>query len=200
MIAPTMELFGQDEPSDESLMEAVRQRKQPALNALYARHAAKLRGIIFRVLQDYTEADDVLQESLLQIWREAEQYSPRLGKPLGWIVTIARRRAIDRSRRRQAYSRARERFEAYVAHEPRSWLRDHAEDDTTSNDLRKYFAREIQRLPLSQREAIELSFFGGLSHREIAARTQTPLGTIKTRLELGLRKLTSCVKPQLRKI
>jgi RNA polymerase sigma-70 factor (ECF subfamily) len=204
MIAPTLDyaagLAEPQEETDEILMEAVRRRQHSALTALYRRHGTKLKGVIFRVLQDETESDDVLQESLLQIWREAEHYSPQLGKPLGWIITIARRRAIDRARRRQAYARARDRFETYVAHEPRSWLRDRADCDMCSPDLRHFLEREIKRLPEYQREAIELSFFGGLSHREIAAKTRTPLGTIKTRLELGLRKLTNGVKPHRAKI
>lgn len=200
MIAPTLDLSDIGADSDEVLMEGVRLRDHSALTSLYSRHAAKLKGVIFRVLQDDAEADDVLQESLLQVWREAENYSRQLGKPLGWIITIARRRAIDRARRRQAYSRARDRFELFVAHEPRSWLRDRADSDMSGPDLRHFLERELKRLPDYQREAIELSFFGGLSHREIAAKTRTPLGTIKTRLELGLRKLTNCVKPHRGKI
>jgi RNA polymerase sigma-70 factor (ECF subfamily) len=204
MIAPNVDLAGigsdAQEESDEVLMDAVRRRQHSALTTLYRRHGSKLKGVIFRVLQDESEADDVLQESLLQIWREAEHYSPQLGKPLGWIITIARRRAIDRARRRQAYARARDRFELYVAHEPRSWLRDRADSDMSSPDLRHFLESEMQRLPEYQREAIELAFFGGLSHREIAAKTKTPLGTIKTRLELGLRKLTSGVRPHRSKI
>ena len=200
MIAPTLNLYDIGTETDEDLMESVRQRYHPALTALYARHASKIKGVIFRVLQDEAEADDVLQECLLQIWREAESYSRKLGKPLGWIITIARRRAIDRARRRQAYSRARDRFELFVAHEPRSWLRDRADSDMSGPDLRNFLEREIKRLPAYQREAIELSFFDGLSHREIAAKTRTPLGTIKTRLELGLKKLTSSVKPRRNRI
>lgn len=204
MIAPTLDYTGgiaeTHDETDEILMDAVRRRQHSALTTLYQRHGSKLKGVIFRVLQDETESDDVLQETFLQVWREAEHYSPQLGKPLGWVITIARRRAIDRARRRQAYARARDRFESYVAHEPRSWLRDRADSDMSSPDLRHFLEREIKRLPDYQREAIELSFFSGLSHREIAAKTKTPLGTIKTRLELGLRKLTNGVRPHRNKI
>jgi RNA polymerase sigma-70 factor (ECF subfamily) len=203
MIAPAINfdsIASGESEQDELLMNAIRERQPLALQTLYERHGAKLKAVIFRVLQDEAESDDVLQETLLQVWREAEHYSAKLGKPLGWLITIARRRAIDRARRRQAYARARERFEYYVAHEPRSWLRDRADVDLSAADLRHFLARELQRLPEYQREALELSFFEGLSHREIAAKTRTPLGTIKTRLELGLRKLTSCVRPQRGKV
>jgi RNA polymerase sigma-70 factor (ECF subfamily) len=181
-------------------MERIAAGEQSALTALYDRHGKMLKNVIYQVIQDEAESDDVLQESVLQVWREANSYSPTLGKPLGWIITIARRRAIDRVRRRAAYSRATDRFETYVEQEPRSWLRSHAEADNTASDIRRFLESEIRRLPDYQREALNLSFFGGLSHREIAAKTRTPLGTVKTRLELGLRKLGSSVRAQRGKI
>lgn len=188
------------DPTDETLMQRIAQQKQSAIAALYKRHGRMLKNVIFQVIQDEAEADDVLQESILQIWREGGSYSPALGKPLGWIITIARRRAIDRVRRRAAYTRAKDRFEVYVEQEPRSWLRSHTENDTTGADIRNFLEREISRLPDFQREALKLSFFSGLSHREIAARTSTPLGTVKTRLELGLRKLGNSVRAQRGKV
>ncbi len=187
-------------PPDETLMQRIAAGEQAALSALYDRHRKMLKNVIYQIIQDEAESDDVLQESVLQVWRQASTYSAALGKPLGWIITIARRRAIDRVRRRAAYSRAKDGFEAYVVREPRSWLRSFAEADNTANDIRRFLQREISRLPNFQREALNLSFFGGLSHREIAAKTQTPLGTVKTRLELGLRKLSSSVRAQRGKI
>jgi len=189
-----------DGPSDESLMQGIVDRESSAIASLYKRHAKTLKRVIYQVLQDEAEAEDVLQESILQIWREAKTYSAQLGKPLGWLVTIARRRAIDRVRRRAAYSRAKDRFETYVETEPRAWLQSHASDDNDANDIRHFLEREMQRLPDFQREALRLSFFNGLSHREIAAKTRTPLGTVKTRLELGLRKLSSSVRAQRAKV
>src|ERR1700730_7252281 len=90
---------------DETLMERITQRQQPALDELYLRCGRSLRALIGSVVREESEADDVLQESFLQIWREARNYSPRAGKPLGWVITIARRRAIDRVRRRRSYRR-----------------------------------------------------------------------------------------------
>lgn len=187
-------------PSDESLMQSIVERQTSAIASLYERYGKTLKKVIFQVLQDEAEADDVLQESILQVWREATSYSSALGKPLGWLVTIARRRAIDRVRRRSAYSRAKDRFEIYVETEPRSWLQSCTEEDNAGTDIRKFLEREMNRLPAFQSEALRLSFFNGLSHREIAAHTSTPLGTVKTRLELGLRKLSSSVRAQRNKI
>ena len=96
---------------DEMLMQEITQRRQHALKELYSRYARSLRALIGSVVHEESEADDVLQESFLQIWREAHHYSPKAGKPLGWVITIARRRAIDRVRRRDSYRRAKQRFE-----------------------------------------------------------------------------------------
>ena len=164
-------------------MQSVADSDQSAVGSLLERHGKTLKHVIYQVLQDEAEADDVLQESLLQVWREAKSYSAALGKPLGWLVTIARRRAIDRVRRRAAYSRAKNRFEAYVETEPRSWLQSCTYQDTAGPDIRNFLEQEISRLPDSQGDAVRLSFFKGLSHREIADQTRTPLGTVKTRLE-----------------
>ncbi|MEP6809566.1 MAG: sigma-70 family RNA polymerase sigma factor [Chthoniobacterales bacterium] len=201
MIAPTFQSFcGTDGVTDESLMQSIAEREPTGISSLYQRHAKTLKRVIYQVLQDEAEAEDVLQESVLQIWREATSYSAALGKPLAWLVTIARRRAIDRVRRRAAYARAKDRFETYVETEPRAWLQSSTSEDNVGPDIRNFLEGEISRLPDSQQEALRLSFFGGMTHREIAARTKTPLGTVKTRLELGLRKLSSSVRAQRNKV
>src|SRR3954452_20918380 len=99
---------------DEILMREITARRQQALKELYCRYSRSLRALIGSVVHEESEADDVLQESFLQIWREAHHYSPKAGKPLGWVITIARRRAIDRVRRRDSYRRAKQRFEEEV--------------------------------------------------------------------------------------
>jgi RNA polymerase sigma-70 factor (ECF subfamily) len=181
-------------PSDEALMNDISRRRHGALTELYGRHRQRLRAMIDGVVHEGAETDDVLQEILLQVWKEAGQYSPKAGRPLGWMVTIARRRAIDRLRRRQAYSRARERYQKGIVQEPRN-LRREAYDPFVLNDLHHFLEKCIRALPRLQRQAIKLAFFEGLSHREIAAATQAPLGTVKTRLELGLRKLAHSIRP-----
>jgi RNA polymerase sigma-70 factor, ECF subfamily len=185
---------------DEMLMQEITARRQQALKELYSRYARSLRALIGSVVHEESEADDVLQESFLQIWREAHHYSPKAGKPLGWVITIARRRAIDRVRRRDSYRRAKQRFEAEI--KPRVQVSRNGATDTevAQSDLRQFLGRQLQTLPPVQREAVELAYFSGLSQREIAATTKTPLGTVKTRLQLGLRKLTQCVRPLRNKI
>ncbi len=200
MIRPLIETDGLGAATDEALMKAITDRKQPALEELYGRYGKTLKAVITHVVHEEAEADDVLQEIFLQIWRDASHYSPQAGKPLGWVVTLARRRAIDRLRRRQAYGRAKDRFEEHVEQQPAPWKHSRIDRDICAADTRRFLERQMRNLPDYQREAIELSFFEGLSHREIAAKTDTPLGTVKTRLELGLRKLTNCVRPLRHKI
>lgn len=184
---------------DEALMREVSRRRHDALAELYDRHGKRLRATIDGVVHEEAEADDVLQEIFLQIWEEAGRYSPKAGKPLGWMVTIARRRAIDRLRRRQAYSRVRERYQKRVIHQASHSPRE-ANNVFVLNDLSQFLKRCMRGLPRLQREALELAFFKGLSHREIAAATQAPLGTVKTRLELGLQKLTHSLRPLRHKV
>jgi RNA polymerase sigma-70 factor (ECF subfamily) len=199
MIGSTLDQPGVSSAPDETLMEAVSHRRHDALAELYNRHGKRLRATIDGVVHEGAEADDVLQEILMQVWEEAGRYSPKAGKPLGWMVTIARRRAIDRLRRRQAYSRVRERYQKRVTHEASHSPRQ-ADDVFMLNDLRHFLNECMRGLPRLQREALELSFFKGLSHREIAAATHAPLGTVKTRLELGLLKLTHVLRPLRHKV
>jgi RNA polymerase sigma-70 factor (ECF subfamily) len=185
---------------DEMLMQEITQRRQQALRELYSRYSRSLRALIGSVVHEESEADDVLQESFLQIWREAHHYSPKAGKPLGWVITIARRRAIDRVRRRDSYRRAKQRFEDEIKPGTQLLRTSPADKEVSQSDLRQFLGKQMQTLPKVQREAVELAYFGGLSQREIAATTKTPLGTVKTRLQLGLRKLTQCVRPMRTKI
>lgn len=200
MIRPVVDTDGFAAASDETLMQAITHREQYALAELYGRYGKTLKAVITHVVHEEAEADDVLQEIFIQIWKDAANYSPLAGKPLGWVVTLARRRAIDRLRRRQAYGRAKDRFEESVEDQPAAWKHKRVEQDISRADIRHFLQRQMSNLPPYQREALELSFFQGLSHREISTRTGTPLGTVKTRLELGLRKLTNGIRPLRHKI
>lgn len=194
MLKPTLDPNGLSSIPDEALLEKISRRNQVALTELYGRYGQMLRTLIDNLVHEGAEADDVLQEIFLQIWKEADNYSPKAGKPIGWMVTIARRRAIDRLRRRQAYFRAQERYRDMLDGQPQRPQRD-TEKMFVLSDLRRFLKKRMRNLPRLQREAIELAFFKGLSHREIAAATRAPLGTVKTRLELGLQKLTQAIRP-----
>jgi len=199
MIGANLDQLGVSSAPDEALMKAVSRRHYDALAELYDRHGKRLRATIDGVVHEEAEADDVLQEIFIQIWEEAGRYSPKAGKPLGWMVTIARRRAIDKLRRRQAYSRVRERYQKRITHEASNSPRQ-ADEVFILNDLRHFLRESMRMLPQLQREALELAFLKGLSHREIAVATHAPLGTVKTRLELGLQKLTHALRPLRHKV
>ena len=189
--APAVE---QGAVSDESLMRAIAHGNPAALSTLYDRYASILKALTIRVVHDEAEADDLLQEVFMQVWQQAKNYSSDKGKPLGWIVTLTRRRAIDRLRKRQAYCRAKDRFEVTTDRQPEAWVHNRIEDDIHLEDMRTFLKAKIDVLPPFQRQAIEMAFFKGMSQREIALATETPLGTIKTRLELGLRKLSESIR------
>jgi RNA polymerase sigma-70 factor, ECF subfamily len=178
-----------EEASDEQLMAGIQRKKAKALSALYDRYSSVLKALIMRIIHNEAEADDLLQEIYMEIWNHAGNYSPDKGKPLGWMVTLTRRRSIDRLRKRQSYARAEERLQHETEQQPESWVHNTVDDDIEMHDLHAILVRIIAGLPPAQQQAIELAFFQGMSQREIAAHTNIPLGTIKTRLELGLKKI-----------
>ena len=176
-----------EELTDEEIMVRIQARDDRAIEILYRRHTALLRTVIGRILNNDSDVEDQLQEVFLQVWRNAAHFDAKKGKALGWIVTLARRRAIDRLRKKMAYSRAQERLCA----EPEPASYQGADDEAAASDTASILSRVIATLPDAQREALNFSFYRGLSQREIAAHTGIPLGTIKTRLELAMRKLRS---------
>jgi len=200
MIKPRLNGAAVAQACDESLIAGITDRQQQALAELFVRHRQRLKSLIGTVLHEEGEADDVLQEIMVQIWKNAARYSPKAGKPLGWLVTIARRRALDRLRRRQAYCRVKERFEKQLPQHLNGVHHHGVDEEVTRTDLRRFLEEKLQLLPPFQGEAIRLSFFNGLSHCEIAAQMRTPLSTVKTRLELGLQKLTQAMRPLRHKI
>ena len=182
------------DPTDESLMLRIQERDPTGLAALYDRYSGILKSLIMGVIHNDAEADDLLQEIYMEIWNQAAHYSVQKGKPLGWIVTLTRRRSIDRLRKKQAYARAEERLQLETEQQPDAWVNNSTEDDIELSDTRRLLLGVMKNLPPAQRQAIDLAFYHGLSQREIAARTGIPLGTIKTRLELGLKKISEALK------
>src|SRR6059036_3248574 len=146
MIDSTLDKPGAGSDPDEVLMKDISRRRHDALTELYGRHSKRLRATIDGVVHEEAEADDVLQEIFIQVWEEAGRYSSKAGKPLGWMVTIARRRAIDRLRRRQAYSRARERYGQALRQRPRNPRRE-AYAPFILNDLRGFLKKSMRTLP-----------------------------------------------------
>jgi RNA polymerase sigma-70 factor (ECF subfamily) len=181
-------------PSDFELMKRIQMRDADALSQLYDRYNGILKALILRVIHNEAEADDLLQEIFVEIWNQAKNFSAQKGKPLGWMVTLARRRAIDGLRKKQAYARAEERLQNETEQQPDAWVHNATEEAIVLSDTRTLIRKVISGLPPAQQQAIDLAFFKGMSQREIAAQTNTPLGTVKTRLELGLKKIYDGLK------
>lgn len=174
-------------PSDEDLMASIQQQDGEALKILVQRYRKLLKCAILRTVHDDASAEDVLQECLLDVWRHADHYSAQKGRPLGWLMTLCRRRAIDYLRRSMAYSRAKERLEVSLT-DTVSYVKDSGQDCEQA-DMGRVLSQHLSLLPPAQQQVIRLAFIDGMSQREVAHATHTPLGTVKTRLELGLKKL-----------
>ena len=179
--------------SDEELMTAIQMEDGRALETLLERYRGLLKSVILRIVHDHASADDVLQDCLIDIWKQAGHYSATKGKPLGWMLTLAKRRAIDYLRRSIAYCSARDRLEeASKVHIPLCDIGSDCEDA----DMSRVLQQHLNQLPPPQRQVLSLAFLNGMSQREVAKFTNTPLGTVKTRIELGLQKLRSALRTQ----
>lgn len=175
------------QPTDEALMSAIQDRDADALQILVQRYRRLLKSAIMRTVNDDAAAEDVLQECLLDLWRHTDHYSSTKGKPLAWLMTLCRRRAIDHLRRSMAYSRARDRMEDEI--KQTSGFSQSTASDCEQADIGRVLGQHLSLLPPAQQEVIRLAFLNGMTQREVASATHTPLGTVKTRMELGLKKL-----------
>ncbi len=180
-------------------MEAVVNRKPEALKCIYERYESLLRPVILGVIRDESEVEDVLHDVLLQVWEKGNLYNPNEKGLRGLLVTLARRRSLDRLRRRAAYRRATESLKTDI-NNPLTYETATTTNQAEVNDLSELLNRVIQELPEAQKEVIDLAFFKGMSQREIAAKRQISLGTVKTRLHLAQRKLHNCLVPIQSKI
>ena len=181
-------------PSNEQLMALIKCGDDNALEMLYRRHTRLLRSVVARVLNNEHDIDDAIQEIFLEVWRQADRYAEDKGKALGWIVTLARRRAIDRLRKNMSYGRAEERFRVETESGFGVGTPKHAVNDAVAaSETSVVFKQLLNTLPVAQGQALRMAYYGGLSQREIATKTGIPLGTIKTRIELALRKLRQSI-------
>jgi RNA polymerase sigma-70 factor (ECF subfamily) len=181
------------EVSDEELMERIQAREERALEILIKRYDAMLRSVVGRMVSNDQDVTDVVEEVFLGIWNQASNFDTTKGRPIGWFITMARRRAIDRVRRRQAYDRAEMRFRLSTDTGTQHLATDDVEEHAVCSDNAAMFAEFIANLPSAQQEVVRMAFYQGLSQREIARKTGIPLGTVKTRLELAVKKLRTAV-------
>ena len=176
----------QSRQADQTSLERIARGDQHALADLYDRHARLIFSLALRILQVRADAEDIVQEVFAQVWAQAKRYDPGRGAVAAWMLTLARSRAIDRLRARQARPEA--------AAEPGAAER--VPDAAANQDLQLLSAEQVLRLqraleglPEAHREALELAYYEGLTHAEVAVRLAEPLGTIKTRIRQAVIKL-----------
>lgn len=177
---------------DEELLALVLRRQEAALAAIYDRYGRLVYTIALRITGDRQTAEEVVQDVFQNVWQAAGTFQPGVGAFSSWLLGIARHRAIDATRSKRERARSREQaldFERPVGDE--SGLDRTVEQDLLRDEVRGALAE----LPPAQRQAIEMAYYGGLTRAEIAERLGEPLGTIKTRLRLGLVKLRDLLRP-----
>lgn len=172
--------------TDSALIERMMAADESALSVLYDRYSAMLFGMLMRILNDRQAAEEVLQDLFLQLWRNAGRFDAGRGSLPAWLMVIGRNRAISRLRGR----RDREVLEEEEGDFASTFASpQNIEDEAARAQLARSVATALEKLPAEQRQAIELAYFEGMTQSEIAAKTATPLGTVKTRVRTAMQTL-----------
>jgi RNA polymerase sigma factor (sigma-70 family) len=169
--------------SDEALVALAARSEQSALAELYDRFGRPAYGLALRILRDESLAEDAVQEAFLTLWRTSARFVPERGKASTWILTLVHRRAVDLVRREE-----RRRSDA-LEQAPEQASRDAVDEEAWLRLQRERVQDALRKLPDQQREAIELAYYGGFTQSELAERLGQPLGTIKSRMFMGLARL-----------
>ncbi|MBI5284990.1 MAG: sigma-70 family RNA polymerase sigma factor [Chloroflexi bacterium] len=181
---------------DEELMDRLAGRDLAAFEALYDRYSDLVYSVALRVVGDRHVAEDIAQDVFLRVWRRPDQFDLRRGKFMTWLLSVTRNRSIDERRgygrrlRREALPSTAEEEEAI----PSGDERDDPAVATVLSDERAAVRRAMEVLPPEQRLAISLAYFGGLTQQEVANKLGQPLGTVKTRIRLGMQKMRGALE------
>jgi RNA polymerase sigma-70 factor (ECF subfamily) len=184
-------------PADRNLVARAAGGDERAVATLYDRYGGVLYAVAYRIVGQRADAEEVVIEAFTQAWREARRFEDSRGSVAGWLTVIARSRALDLVRARSRRERITASAAAARPDIPLAMGRS-GRDPSASYDhaeRRRQVQIALDTLSAPQRQAIELAYFEGLSQSEIAERLQEPLGTIKTRVRLGMQKLRDCLRP-----
>ena len=192
-MSPEGSIASRSQPDLNLLVMRVAGGDQLAMTSLYEKSSRVLYGLLLRILNEHTLAEEVLLDVYMQVWRQAGSYDEVRGSPMAWMMTIARSRAIDRLRSGQQESLLRTSFEG-LEENARSEI--DVEETAAIAEVQVRVRDALETLPAEQREVIELAYYGGLSHSEIALQLEQPLGTVKTRIRLAMMKLRDILQPQ----
>ena len=174
---------------DAALLARVAKGDIRAFDQLYEQTSPILYALAVRVLNNRDDAAELLQEVYVEAWRKVDRYEGQRGSPMAWLVTLTRSRAIDRLRAGASRTRDVSRGTDVRSGAPDPF------DDYANRELRVLVESALSELPAAQQQAVELAFYEGLTHTEIAARLKEPIGTIKTRIKLGMNKLRTALRP-----
>jgi RNA polymerase sigma-70 factor (ECF subfamily) len=184
-------------PSDLDLVRRMANGDESAVAALYDRYGTVLYAVAYRIVGENADAEEVVMEAFAQVWRDARRFESARGSVAAWLTMISRSRALDHIRSRGR----RERLNTSAAQEDQSqapamgsWGTDPG-DQVEQTERQKRVAEALETLSPVQRQAIELAYYDGLSQSEIAERLNEPLGTVKTRVRLGMMKLREALRP-----
>jgi RNA polymerase sigma-70 factor, ECF subfamily len=172
--------------ADEDLMHLVRRGQAPAFEVIYERHASAAFSLAYRIVGTRNGAEDVSQEAFLSLWRSGARYDPGRGSVRTWVLGIVHHRAIDFLRRSAVHDKRRASDEGI---EERFEAGERTDVEVARRDEARTVRHALEGLPRDQRQVIELAYFGGFTHTEIAELLSAPIGTIKGRMRLGLKKM-----------
>jgi RNA polymerase sigma-70 factor (ECF subfamily) len=179
--------------ADEELMQLVGEDDAAAFEIVYERHTEAACSLAFRMCGKRAVAEDVVQEAFLSLWRSAASYDPMRGSVRTWVLGIVHHRAIDALRRGVAQDRGRVSDEGI---EEQLEAAERTDQEVGRRDEAREVRAALEGLPPEQFRVIELAYYGGLTHSEIAAMLDTPVGTIKGRMRLGLQKMRSQLRSE----
>ena len=169
--------------TDQALLASIAEGDSAAFATFYDRHSARVFGLLMCILRDSIEAEEAFQDVFWQVWTRAGQYEAARAAPIAWLTVITRSRALDRRRRLARLSRkVTEELPDSLSYADASATMEQREAADRAREL-------LEKLPHEQKILIRLSFFDGMTHREIAERENLPLGTVKTRIRLGIMRL-----------
>lgn len=182
---------------DKALVRAIVDRQPEAVAALYDRYSGMLKALSQRILHDPSDAEEILQETFLQVWNQASRYDPKRSSVSTWLVLISRSRSIDRLRSRQVKQRT---ATAAGRENPDLHTSPKGVRNVLGQERQRRLREEMAKLPKEQSEVLELAFYGGMTQSEIAEQRGIPLGTVKTRTLLAMKKLRQALREEIKEL
>lgn len=170
-----------------TLLQRIQNGDEEALILLHSRYANLVYSVALRVLDDGMAAEEVTQDTFLRLWHKADTYDPLRGRFITWLLTVARRIAIDALRQRKR--REPRAGLLFMDEDPGLWENILLDEGESAGEMRRTLQSALRELPPEQRDLLELVYFYGLSHSDLAETLDIPLGTVKTRIRLGMQKL-----------